>query len=273
MFADDTKLSRRIQDMSSCEALQADLDKVQEWSKTWLLKFHPVKCKVLSIGKSRNDIVRHYKMEGDHGDVQLDNVEFEKDIGVTIDNKLSFEQHISEKVNSANSLMGVIRRTYEHLDEENFCLLFKAFVRPHIEYANSVWAPYKIKHIETIENVQRRATKQIPSLRHLSYEERLRKLNLPSLVYRRLRGDMIELYKIMSGVYDTSVSTFLTEQVNSITRGHSKKLFLQFARLNVRKNWFGKRNVIIWNNLPELVVNSPSVKVFEKRLDCQTLER
>ena len=123
----------------------------------------------------------------------------EKDVGVTIDNKLSFDKHITEKVNKANSIIGVIRRTFEYLDLKTFRMLYVRLVRPHLEYVNPVWNPYLKKHIDMIENIQRRATKLIPGLSDLSYEDRLRRLKLPSLSYRRSRGDMIEVYKIMSG--------------------------------------------------------------------------
>ena len=66
-------------------------------------------------------------------------------------------------------------------------------VRTQLDYASSVWAQYKKKHIDMIENVQKRATKQIPGMKNLPYEERLRKLELPTLSYIRLRGDMIEV--------------------------------------------------------------------------------
>ena len=74
-----------------------------------------------------------------------------------------------------------------------FIPLYKTMVKTQLDYASSVWAPYKKKHIDMIENVQKRATKQIPGMNNLPYEERLRKLELPTLSYRRLRGDMIEV--------------------------------------------------------------------------------
>ena len=70
-------------------------------------------------------------------------------------------------------------------------------VRPHLEYANSVWCPYKKGDIEDIEKVQKRATKLVISLKHLPYVDRLQQLKLPTLKYRRLRGDMIEIFKIV----------------------------------------------------------------------------
>jgi hypothetical protein len=86
--------------------------------------------------------------------------------------------------------MGLIRRTYTYLDEQSFKYLFQALVRPHLEYAAAVWSPYKSGEIEQIiEIVQRRAMKQIPSLKNMEYNQRLRKLNMPTLKYRRARGD------------------------------------------------------------------------------------
>ena len=72
------------------------------------------------------------------GITPMEYVETEQDIGVTIDNKLSFEQHMCEKINKANSIMGVIRRTMEYMDINLFKLLYTALVRPHLEYANSL---------------------------------------------------------------------------------------------------------------------------------------
>ena len=147
-----------------------------------------------------------------------------------MDNKLNFEEHMNEKINKANSIMGLIRRTFTHLDETTFLLLYKALVRPHLEYANAVWNPYKMKHVMALENVQRRATKQIPGFKNMrSYEDRLQKLKLPALAYRRKRGDMIETYKITSGTYDTTLPPLFQQHpdVTMKTRGHSKKLYLR----------------------------------------------
>ena len=163
--------------------------------------------------------------------------------------------------------MGLIRRTFTCLDEETFLLLYKSLVRPNLEYANSIWSPYKIKDITAIENVQRRATKLIPSLKELEYEERLKKLKLPKLKYRRTRGDMIEAYKLTSGIYDKSLPNLLTYNTSSVTRGHNKKLAIQRCNKIIRSNFFTQRIAPIWNNLPNSVVNAPTIQTFESRLD------
>ena len=105
-----------------------------------------------------------------------------------------------------------------------FRCLYVALVRPHLEYANQIWAPYLVKDIEAVENVQRRASKLVPALKNLIYEERLHKLGLPTLAYRRARGDMIETYKILGGIYDQDVSQdIFVLQENQRTRGYSRK--------------------------------------------------
>ena len=165
----------------------------------------------------------------------------EKDIGVIVDSQLSFEKHIHAKVNKANSIMSIIRRTYCHLDNKSFCLLFKALVRPHLEYCNSVWKPHKVKDIEMIENVQRRATKMLPGCKGLEYEDRLKELGLPTLALRRERGDMIECYKILHGVYDSKVSGgILKLHEGSRTRGHSFRLYKDRFSLPARKQFCSK---------------------------------
>ena len=88
-----------------------------------------------------------------------------------IDNKLSFDMHIAEKVDKASSVVGAIRRSFEYLDKDTFKKLYTVLVRPHLEYANAVFNPYKKKNITIVENVQRRATKMVPGLGDKSYED------------------------------------------------------------------------------------------------------
>lgn len=261
MFADDTKVYREINSPSDNNLLQEDMNSLEEWSDDWLLRFHPDKCKVLSLGKKSTPA--DYSL----CNTKLQATTKEKDIGVVIDNKLTFEDHINEKINKANSIMGLIRRSFTYMDNNIFLHLYKSLVRPHLEYANSVWSPYKKKHTTAIENVQRRATKLLPGMSDLSYEDRLRKLKLPSLKYRRIRGDMIETYKLTSGIYDTALPSLLTFNTSSTTRGHSKKLYLHRSSKDIRKYFFTNRVVNMWNSLSEHVVSAKNTKIFESRLD------
>ena len=184
-----------------------------------------------------------------------------------IADKLNFNQHLTEKVNKANSVLGAMRRSFEYLDIPTFRKLYAALIRPHVEYAHQVWCPYMKKDIVSIENMQKRATKMIPGLSKLSYEERLKKLKLPTLSYRRARGDMIEVYKLLNGKYYFDEKELLQLSKERVTRGNSKKLYKSRPRLDVRKHSFSHRVVDVWNSLPDSVITAPSVHSFEARLD------
>ena len=108
----------------------------------------------------------------------------EEDLGVTIDDQLSFDSHMSEKVSKATCIFGLLRRTFQCLDNKMFISLYKTLVRRHPDYASSVWAPYEAKDIEMPENVQRRCTRQLPYFKKdLPYKENLWALMLPTLSY------------------------------------------------------------------------------------------
>ena len=132
-------------------------------------------------------------------------------MGVIVDPDLTFAKHVEMKVNKANKLLGLIRVSYSYLDKESMTLLFKGLIRPHLEYANVVWSPLYKKEMNLIENVLHRATKMVPECRNMDREDRLKYLKLPSMYYRRARGDMIEVYKFMTGQYKVDYSKILPE--------------------------------------------------------------
>ena len=96
-------------------------------------------------------------------------------------------------------VLGMIRRNITHQENSLIVPLYKAILRPHLEYCIQVWSPYLRKDIDLLEKIQRRATKLIPGLRDLRYEERLKEYRLTTLETRRLRGDQIEVFKILNG--------------------------------------------------------------------------
>ena len=124
----------------------------------------------------------------------------EKDLGIIFQENLKFDIQISECVGIANKVLGLIKRSVFHLDRDLLLKLYKSLVRPIIDYGNVIWFPYTKKNKKLIENVQRRVTRMVPELKELSYTVRLTKLNLFSLDYRRKRGDMIQLFKILNGI-------------------------------------------------------------------------
>ena len=192
LYADDTKIFKCIMSKEDAYSLQSDIDKLEVWSNVWLMNFHPRKCQALTLGRFEDIQYAHkYKVRGH----DIEHVNVEKDLGVHIDEELSFEEHICIKVRIANAMMGQIRRTFTYLDGQTFKRLYTAMVRQHLEYGQSVWSPFLLKHIYMIERVQERATKVVDGYSNLDYGERLKKLGLTTLRFRRLRGDLIEMYK------------------------------------------------------------------------------
>ena len=273
MFADDTKIYQTYVNQAD-DSVQEDLDALQQWSDSWLLKFHPEKCKQLHTKRPRCQEVlptRHlytYDVHNGRQSIPIAPVSSEKDLGITFDENLSFKPHIKTVINKANQMFGIIRRTFVNLTPEVFNPLYKALVRSHLEYGQSVWSPHNITEIKLIERVQRSATKKVNGFKQLSYTERMERLRLPSLLYRRNRGDMIECYKLTHDLYDNDVKLHLPLSLTP-RRGHQYKLFKQRAvNLDIRKYAFSIRVVDNWNKLPDEVVSAPSLNSFKNRLDA-----
>jgi len=203
--------------------------------------------------------------------VTLDTSNAEKDLGVTVDNELKFSKHIETQVAKANKILGLIRRSFQHLDIETMRSLYTSLVRPHLEYANVVWSPRLIKDIKLIENVQRRATKIIPGMKDKDYAARLKEFKIPSMNYRRERGDMIEVYKYTHDFYDTPL--LLTRDNGNRTRGHSLKMKKNRWETTLRQKFFSERIVDSWNSLPENVINAASLNGFKNGLDLKWNEK
>ena len=215
---------------------------------------------MLHIGNNSDHV--NYSMNG----VQLSKVDQEKDLGVIISNDLKLNAQCKEVIKTANRLIGFIGRTFEYKSEKIIRTLYNSLVRPHLEYCVQFWCPYYKKDIDKLERVQRKITKMIPRLRNKSYEERLKELNLFSLSKRRLRGDLIEVYKIFRGFDNINVNDYFTIDRSNSTRNNGFKIVGKRFRSNNDKHFFN-RVVNIWNGLPAHVVDSNTIETFKNRLD------
>ena len=266
IFADDTKLFKCIHDEEDRRKLQRDLNNLCEWSDRWLLRFNVGKCGIMHYGHQEEK--HEYTMQENGEERELKETQEEKDLGVLFDPSLKFTKHIGLISTRANKILGVIKRSFDFMDSDMFCILYKTLVRPHLEYANCIWSPIFQKDKDLLEKVQRRATKIVPALKDLPYSERLQLLNIPTLSYRRLRGDLIQVYKIMHSVNNVQKETFFemaNEDIN--TRGNSLKIQKKHARLEIRKNSFTHRVVTPWNRLPNCAVLASSVNEFKTAVD------
>ena len=157
-FADDTKIFSKVANQEEINHLQEDLNKLYHWSEEWQMLFNLDKCKCIHIGHGNNN--KEFRLGGQ----EINIVDQDKDLGVLTCNTLSPSFHIAKVVSKANQVMGSIRKTIEFKSKDDLIRLYKSLVRPHLEYCQQAWRPYN-QDIDNIENVQRRMTKIIPSLR------------------------------------------------------------------------------------------------------------
>ena len=260
-FADDTKLFRKVNTDGDKQHLQNDLDRLVKWSEKWQMLFNFGKCKCLHTGHRNLNV--NYKM----GDTVLGTTVKEKDLGVTISADMKVSEQCCIAASKGNQILGLIRRNITYKGKKLIIPLYKAIVRPHLEYCIQAWRPYRKKDIDTLERIQRRATKMIPELRDLSYEERLKECGLTTLETRRLRGDQIEVFKILNGYENIDRNMFFSLKKDSRTRGHEVKLVKDQCRLDIRKHSFSQRTINEWNKLSTDCVTASSVNMFKNKVD------
>ena len=260
LFADDTKVYRGVNNCEDVSSLQDGVETLTTWSRVWQLPFNATKCKCMHLGKKNQQ--HKYKMN-EH---MLEEVEVEEDLGVIVDKNLKFHKHASFAVKKANTILGLIKRSFTVFDHKMLPKLFKAMVQPHLEYGNVVWGPHFKLDQQAIERVQKRATKLIRNIKDLPYSERLKDLNLPSLSYRRRLGDMLQTYQIISGKVNIDKNIFFQFSTTA-TRGHRYKIYKQRATKLPKIQSFSNRIVSEWNNLSAEVVGSKTTNEFKTRLN------
>ena len=266
LFADDAKIYKHIQEVADCNDLQEDLSKACEWTDDWQLLFHPDKCKVVRLGKENEQHI--YYIRDQEGRMHKVNESGgEKDLGVIVDQKLSFEEHVNKKVAKANSILGIIKRSFKNIDAESFNFLYKALVRPILEYGQPAWYPQYEREADALEAVQRRATCLVTGTKEWMYCDRLKHLKLPTLKHRRLRGDMIYTYKIITKHVYTD-TTILDLKQDSVTRGHKFKLEKPRVKTTVRQKFFANRVIEPWNKLTAHIIDAPTTNTFKNRFDA-----
>lgn len=258
MYADDAKLFAPITHKYDEACVQQDLDELARWCLKWRMRLNADKCFLLHyVPQNIQKNYPSYFIEGR----ELNRKENASDLGVMIEGNLKFHEQVAKACKKATSQTNTIRRTFKSRNPKFLESMYKTFVRPHLEYCVQVWNPGYIGDIAKMEQVQNRFTRLLPQSRIMTQSERNKRLNITSHETRRLRGDLIYMYKMFdSGLFTPSPETR--------TRGHSRKLVLERAQNNLRKHSFATRNVTAWNNLPDHVVSAQSLNIFKSRLDA-----
>jgi len=218
-FADDTKLIGKATTEEQVASMRHDLLELGKWSEDWLMLFNAEKCKVMHFGTQ--NVNSSYTLDG----VSLAVTGAERDLGVIVDSDLKASKQCVKAAATANRILGMISRTISNKSIEIIRPLYKSLVRPHLEYCVQAWRPHYQKDIELLERVQRRATRMIGGYKTKPYEERLQLLGLTTLETRRLRGDLIETFKIVGGYSRLNKLDFFSmhNSVNTLS-GYNNRL-------------------------------------------------
>jgi hypothetical protein len=268
LFADDSNLLRIINDSNDHLELQKDLLAVSHWTTTWLMELNAKKCKVMHFASRQDSSISPYFIEElDHGSTRRTNLDYsssERNLGVQITTDLKQHEQASMASTKAISILGMLKNAFTSRDPLLWTKLYTTYVRPHLEFAVQSWNPHLIGDIKLLEQVQHRATRIPHSLKGKSYDARCRFLGLTSLKERRLRGDLIEQYKL-----DRSIELINWHHpIDRVHRGDHARIHRELVKnCNERFFWFGNRVANYWNALPDDVKKAKSTNDFKNRLD------
>ena len=262
LFADDLKL---IVDASNTNSVNHDIRILQEWESLWLLKFNPTKCKVMHLNYNSNPL-NEYSFNG----VVLESIEKEKDLGVTTTSSLFWNEQIKACLSKANKMISWVTRNLILRDKTVMLNVYKTIIRPHLEYCTQLWSPVagygNWSMILELEGVQRRFTRLIDDIGTLPYSQRLDILKLTTLAERRIRGDLIEAFKIINNIVEYGQNVFeLGRSGSNILSRPSSNTDSKIRKL--KNSFISERVIPYWNKLPIDVKHVTTVNSFKIALD------
>ena len=252
LYADDLKLYAAINIDQGFRNLQSSLDVIFRWSVDWQLSISIHKCYILLINVNfRHDFSDKFDFK-----INTNILEYKsavRDLGVLIDNKLTFSNHIADITKRAHQRANLIFLCFNSRHTETLLKAFTTYVRPLLEYNSQIWSPFTVNEIFKIEQVQKQFTKRLPGLSNLTYLQRLHILKLDSLELRRLRSDLTLLYKIIFDKTGLDSKNFIIMQNRESRqlRSHNYQIRPVHKFKSVRSDrCLFSRATSIWNNLP-----------------------
>ena len=194
LFADDALIYRKISSTPDAATLQKDLNTLLEWSKKWQVRFNPAKCSLLRVTRKRSPIKISYTMM----DKELKTMDHHPFLGVNLASGLECKHHIKQITGKAQRTLNFLQRNLHRCPQKVHEQAYMALVRPTLEYAATVWDPYRQKEINSLERVQRKAMRFITKKysRRDSVSTLISDLGLPTLQQRKLTSKLAMFYKI-----------------------------------------------------------------------------
>ena len=275
LFADDVKLYHKITCPDDAKLLQEDLDRLVSWSETWKLNLNPTKCQSFRITLRKHIVPAEYKIRN----VTLNHVEKIRDLGVWLDSKLTFSDHVDFIVAKANMMLGLLIRSLQtgrvggQFQTEPILAAYFGNIRSILEYGCVIWGGAAQCHLDRIERVQHKFLIWLASNIHssqssnsLSYHDLLNLFRISSLSQRRLQYDVCFVFKIISGTIDSAflLGSFPLHVPQRRTRAmRDQTIHVPMARVETVRRGLFSRAVISFNSH---VSNYPDADPFSSTL-------
>ena len=270
LFADDMKVFRKVLSDSDCVSVQGDLTRLHAWCTKWKLNLNLQKCSVMSVSLKKKPIMFNYTIS----ECVLNRVSTQRDLGIFLDNRLSFVPHIDFIVKKANRMMGLVWRNFRSCKNEHVLrTLYCSLIRPQLEYCTVVFNSVSHSQVERLERLQRRYLLFMYKVLHndhrnRSYSELCDLFKLSTLTQRRTVTDCLFLYRLIHSQYNVP-NPFSLHVPERRTRSASKHiLHVPRCRVEVTKQGFVSRISNTYNRLHEKcdVFGAPTLNSFRKQV-------
>ena len=269
MFADDTSLFVTIdKDEQTCIAqLNRDLERINSWSKKWLVSFNPDKSETLFITLKQNQAISPVYLDNQ----EINVVSSHKHLGVIFNEKLTWNTHIDNIYSSGNKKVTLLSKLKYTLDRKTLLTMYCSFVRPSLEYANVLWNNCTDADSDRIESIQRRAARIITGgISRTSTELLNEELGLELLTQRRERNLLLFFHKIMYGncpLYLQNLKPLNNQSRHNRNLRSSTNLDIPKSRIARYENSVIPKAISLWNNLPNDLQSIANYKSFKSQLE------
>ena len=269
LFADDTSIFSTVHDIvKSSEDLNKDLDTVKDWAFQWRMNFNP------DPNKQATEVVFSRKKKTDNhptlyfNESPVATAPRQKHLGLILDEKLTFSHHLHDKISKANKGIGVIKRLYNYLPRKSLLIIYKSYIRPHLDYGDIIYdQPHNDSFCRMIESVQYNASLAITGAIKGSSRERLyQELGLESLGDRRWYRRLVFFFNIVTRNSPDYLYNFLPDKQRSYDLARRNLFRPPASHTNYFSNTFFPYCVSEWNKLGSELRNSTSISSFKKAL-------
>ena len=244
-FADDTRVSKKVNNTEDTKLMQNDLEGIYEWAKSNKMEFNTNKFEQMIHGNANSVVIESYKASlGD--EIQIKDTV--KDLGILASNDLLFKEHMNKIINSSKVIMGMLLRTFSTREKDPMLKMYNTYIKSKMEYCCIVWSPVQQKYINELEKIQKSFTKKINNMEEVDYHERLKQLNLFSLERRRDRYFIIYGWQQLEGQKENIL------KLKSRWNGRERRMIMT----NIPNQANGKR---LTSKEKNLIFNSPARQI------------